>query len=164
MAAVRKTWSLLSLLALYLGALAMVAAWPSPVDRAANRWLRSMLADWHSNGVPGWVNYAFVEAASNVALFIPFGVLVGLALPRRLWWLTVPLGFATASAIEAGQLMFLPQRVASVQDVAVNTLGAFFGVLLVLAGRGAGLLVRAARRRRTRPAGAAAQGRAVRTR
>ncbi|MCU1573169.1 MAG: hypothetical protein JWO93_1251 [Micrococcaceae bacterium] len=151
MAAVRKTFSLLSLLALYLGALATVAAWPSPVDKPANGWLRGVLADWHQQGVPGWVDYAFVEAASNVVLFLPFGVLVGLALPRRLWWLTVPLGFAVASAIEAGQLMFLPRRVASVQDVTVNTLGALLGVLLVVAGRGVGLLIRSVHRQRARP-------------
>jgi VanZ family protein len=151
MAAVRKTFSLLSLLVLYLAALALVAAWPSPVDKPANSWLRGVLGDWHHQGVPGWVNYAFVEAASNVVLFLPFGVLVGLALPRRLWWLTVPLGFAAASAIEAGQLMFLPRRVASVQDVTVNTLGALLGVLLVVAGRGVGLLIRTVRPKRARP-------------
>jgi hypothetical protein len=52
MAAVRKA---LSLLALYLAALAMVAAWPTPVDKPARGWLRARLENVPARYRPGRV-------------------------------------------------------------------------------------------------------------
>ena len=60
-------------------------------------------------------------------MFVPFGVLVGLLLRRS--WLVVLLAFCLSAAIELAQLLFLPTRVPTVQDVVLNTLGTAIGVL-----------------------------------
>ena len=56
---------------LYLG-LAVIALWPVPVDRAGGELLFKALRKLHRWGIPGWVDYGFVESASNVLLFVPW--------------------------------------------------------------------------------------------
>lgn len=92
--------------------------------RVFTRWLGSWGPD---------VPYAVVEAVANVALFVPFGVLVGVLL-RRPWW-AVALGAATSTGIELAQLLLLPSRVPTVQDVVMNTLGTAVGVAALLGAR-----------------------------
>lgn len=118
--------------AVYLGAVAWVTLRPdlAPDEafdavREAARWLSD-------HGVP--VTFELVEAVANVVMFVPFGVLLGLLLARR--WPVVPLACLTSAAVETSQALFLPSRVATVQDVAMNTLGAAVGLAgLVLAER-----------------------------
>lgn len=119
------------LLVVYLALVARVTLWPqaAPDDlfgyvREATDWL----GDHH---VP--IGYDMVEAASNVLMFVPFGVLVGLLVRRR--WLVVVLGCGLSVAIETCQALFLPTRVADPRDVVMNTTGALVGVLLVPAVR-----------------------------
>ncbi len=88
-------------------------------------------------GVP--LTYAGLEAGANVLMFVPFGVLVGLLVSRA--WLVVALAFCLSTSIELAQLAFLPTRVATLQDVVLNTLGAAVGLLCLR-------LVRRARARR----------------
>jgi len=114
-----------ALLAVYLAAVAWVTLRPdlapdSTFDavRAAVDWLRE-------RGVP--VTFDLVEALANVVMFVPFGLLVG-RLQRRTW-LVVAAGCGTSALIETLQLAFLPTRVATVQDVVMNTLGAAVGVV-----------------------------------
>ena len=80
--------------------------------------------------------YVVLEILANVAMFVPFGVLVWLAFARPRWWLVVLFGFATTVTIELVQTT-MPTRYSTVSDVIANTLGAFIGVFLVraLAGR-----------------------------
>jgi glycopeptide antibiotics resistance protein len=80
--------------------------------------------------------YVVLEILANVAMFVPFGVLVWLAFTRPRWWLVVLFGFATTVTIELVQTT-MPTRYSTVSDVIANTLGAFIGVFLVraLAGR-----------------------------
>ena len=115
--------------------LALVAFWPTPVDRP----LRGRLARWlrrlHQYGVPDWFNYGFVEAAANSALFVPVGIVAMLAFPRRALWQIVLLGLAISCCIELGQATFLPDRFASGLDILMNTLGTLVGALLVAAWR-----------------------------
>lgn len=117
-----------------------VTLWPKPAPDDTFDVVRAVLAWLQERGVG--LTYAVVEAVANVVMFVPFGVLVGLLLPRR-WW-AVALGALTSAAIELAQLAFLPSRVPTVQDVVMNTLGAAVGVAL-LAAYGA----RRARRTRT---------------
>jgi glycopeptide antibiotics resistance protein len=114
-------------LVVYLALVARITLWPQPapsdvfdVVREATQWLGA-------HHVP--ISYDVVEASSNVVMFVPFGVLVGLLLARR--WLVVALGCALSVAIETSQALFLPTRVADPRDVVMNTLGAALGVLLV---------------------------------
>lgn len=117
-------------LAVYLAAVARITLWPqfapddafTAVDRAV-RWLSD-------HGLP--VTLDGLEAVSNVVLFVPFGVLLPLLLARRRWWAVVPVAALASGLIETVQL-FLPTRVASVQDVVLNTLGAAVGLAVVAA-------------------------------
>ena len=122
--------------ALYLLGVARMTLWPdfaSPDELDA---LRSLVAWLTGHGVP--VTYDGVEAAANVVMFVPFGVLGGLLVSRRHRATVVAAGCAVSAAIETSQLLFLPTRVATVQDVVLNTAGAAVGLL--------GFVVVAARR------------------
>jgi hypothetical protein len=78
----------------------------------------------------GGVSELAVEAPSNVLLFVPLGFLLARGFPSwpgpAVWALCI-LGSVGVEAIQAG---FLPGRVPSVLDVAMNGSGAVIGVLL----------------------------------
>ena len=136
--------------------LALVLGWPTPVDAPARGGLDRTLAALHAAGMPGWVDYAFVERAANVALFVPLGLLVTVVVavlapvshpqsdpqpdpvpdprlaPHRWWWGLVVPALVSAGA-EAGQAAAHPDRVATVADVAANAAGGALGVALALA-------------------------------
>ena len=80
-------------------------------------------------GLPDFF-FVAVEFLANVLMFVPFGVLVWLALARPRWWVVVLLGLATTVTIELVQST-MPSRYSTVSDVIANTLGAAVGVLLV---------------------------------
>ncbi len=115
--------------AIVLGAIAL---WPTPVDRAGAGLLLKVLKNLHQAGMPAWINYAFVESASNVILFIPLGALVVWILGRRYWWAGGAAGLLLSGLIELAQSAFLPERYPSWADVAANAAGATLGGLLVL--------------------------------
>ncbi|MCC9175189.1 VanZ family protein [Arthrobacter sp. zg-Y179] len=126
---------LAGLFLLYIGILALIAFWPSPVDAGPAGTLRAILAALNGHGMPGWINYTLVESVANVALFVPFGVLAAAYLSDRFAWLAAVVGMAASCAIEAGQHLFLPARYATVHDVLANSLGAALGTLVVYAVR-----------------------------
>jgi glycopeptide antibiotics resistance protein len=76
-----------------------------------------------------------VPIVANVLLFVPFGFLLFIALytierpTMQTYVLTVLLGLTFTCAVEAWQY-FLPSRVADVNDIIWNTLGAFGGAIL----------------------------------
>jgi VanZ family protein len=112
--------------------LAAIALWPTPVDRAGAGMLMKALKELHRRGMPGWIDYAFVESASNVLLFVPLGVLVVWILGRRYWWTGGVAGMLLSALIELAQLVFLPDRYPTLLDVAANAAGAALGGLLTL--------------------------------
>lgn len=118
-------------LASYLIALAAVGFWPTPVDKPVQGNLAALLKFLHSNGVPGWFDYHFVEASANVALFIPFGILSAMALPARSWWQLSVFGLLVSVCMEGVQLLFIAGRFSSFIDVVTNTVGAVIGISLV---------------------------------
>ncbi|MGA7205496.1 MAG: VanZ family protein [Specibacter sp.] len=118
---------------LYFVALAALVFWPSPVDRPIDGVLMNVIQWLHSHGLPQWfVGYRKVEFAANIAMFIPFGIILGLRLPRRRWWLAVVLAAALSGAVELAQALFLPDRVPAWSDIVANTSGALIGALLVV--------------------------------
>lgn len=119
------------LLGVLLVVVACITLWPSPVDAAGGSTLVTVLERLHDRGVPLWVDYAFVERAANVVMFLPLGVLLVVVLTRRRW-LAVALPALASTAVELVQLVALPQRVASVQDVLANTSGAVLGAALAV--------------------------------
>lgn len=122
-----------ALLAVYLAAVAAVTLGPAPADAGTLSRVERLVAWLSGHGVP--VTYLGVEAVANVVMFVPFGVLVSLALPARARWgdrVVVPLALATSAGIETVQ-RWLPTRVPTVQDVVLNTLGAALGLLVLRA-------------------------------
>jgi VanZ like family len=122
----------LALFAGYVGLGLTILLWPTPVDRGIRGNLGDTLDRLHSIGIPAFVNYAFVEASANVAMFVPLGILLTLAFANRLWWATPLIGLAASASAELAQLIFLPHRFATFDDVLHNTAGAILGTLIVL--------------------------------
>jgi hypothetical protein len=81
-----------------------------------------------------WTTGYLAEMAFNVALFVPVGVLAALLIHRRRWPLALLAGFAFTAVIEVVQVP-LADRISDPRDLVMNTGGAMFGVLLVLAAR-----------------------------
>jgi len=117
-----------ALLALYLGALAFVAFWPTPVDRPVAGRLQAMLFALHHSGLPELINYSFVEFASNILMFTPIGMLAALSFPAFHRGRIVLSAFLASCCIELGQKLFLPDRFPSAMDIVANTAGAMLGI------------------------------------
>ncbi|RYB92346.1 VanZ family protein [Nocardioides glacieisoli] len=66
----------------------------------------------------------------NVLLFVPFGVLLTLAMRRPWWWATTAAALVASTLIEQAQWRWL-ERDGSWTDVAANTLGALIGAVAV---------------------------------
>lgn len=81
-------------------------------------------------GLPENVRFGHVEAAANVLLFVPLGVLMPLWFKTRRWITAWLMCFALSVAIESVQILLLSHRVGSVRDVICNGIGAGLGVLL----------------------------------
>ncbi|MFE4466689.1 VanZ family protein [Oerskovia sp. NPDC056781] len=122
--------------AVYLAAVLVVTCLPSPQSTAAPGWALAVLDAFRSVGVP--MSYELLEAASNVVMFLPFGVLGLLVLSGsrpavplgRAVGFVVLAGFALSLAIELSQLV-IPGRYSTVQDVVTNTTGAVAGAAAV---------------------------------
>lgn len=117
-------------LMIYLVLLGAAVFWPSPIDRPAAAFLQDAARRLQELGLPLWFDYARLEWSANVALFIPFGLLVGLMLPRRYVWAACLCGIAASFGIETAQSVLLPLRYATVNDVLANSLGTGIGVCL----------------------------------
>ena len=74
-----------------------------------------------------------LEFVSNVALFVPFGLLGGLLWRNRRLLVWTLAAAALSTTIEVCQLLFLPHRFGTVSDVVANTAGSTLGALLVRA-------------------------------
>lgn len=83
--------------------------------------------------VTSWLTYALVEKLANVAMFVPFGLLVALHMGRRRWWIGWAVGAAFTLLIEGTQATLLsPTRYGTISDLITNTLGAGIGAVLAL--------------------------------
>lgn len=128
-------------LAVVLIVILAITFWPTRVDAPFDRGLERVLAAGHGIGLPGFVDYDFLQNAANVVLFVPLGALVASVLMPTLWWCAGVLGLSLSLVVEGSQAVFLPDRVASAGDLAANTGGALLGAAVVAA-------VRAVRSRR----------------
>jgi glycopeptide antibiotics resistance protein len=136
----RWTLALRTALTVYLAAVLCLTMWPSLEQTAVPSWAEAVVRAAAAVGLT--LTVAFLEAASNLVMFVPFGVLVLL-----LWWgarrrpvgagdavawrLVLPVtGVACAfsAAIELAQLG-IPGRVTTVQDLVLNTAGGLVGAL-----------------------------------
>lgn len=120
-------------------AVAAIVFSPGPPDAAGQRGLEQWLFRLHRDGLPTWISFSLVEFIANVVMFLPLGLLGALAL-RQHHWLIVPICAAFSGAIETVQLLALPERDGTLNDVLANASGAALGFLLAL------LVMRAVRR------------------
>lgn len=115
----------------YLVALALIVFLPA---RDAGRvtgivgWAADLIAMW---GVPREPAAIVFEFLANVALFVPFGLLMSAAAPKWPPWAVIGLGCLVSITIELVQLG-IPSRFATVSDVIANTAGAAIGCVLVI--------------------------------
>lgn len=80
--------------------------------------------------IPFFYTYTVLEFVANIALFIPFGLLLALGWSRLKTWHLAVLGLVTSGAIEFVQI-FLPTRFSTISDLVANTAGAAVGCLFV---------------------------------
>ncbi|MGQ0434595.1 MAG: VanZ family protein, partial [Microthrixaceae bacterium] len=136
---------LVVLFVLYLGVVAASVLGPNPgglVDRGVGKAHRmEIVARAAARGEPasnggsisreGLIRGLTADDLGNVALFLPFGVLFPVALPR---WRrrTIVVGAALSATIELTQQALLAWRVSTVRDVVSNSLGVALGLALVL--------------------------------
>jgi len=120
------------LLPSYLAAVGWIVFSPSDDEDARPGWVSSVLELIDEMRAAFSSAYVALEFTANVAMFVPFGMLVWVALARPRWWIVMLLGFATTVTIELVQRT-LPSRYSTLSDVIANTLGTAIGLLLVRA-------------------------------
>ncbi len=129
--ALSTRWVARVILAPYLVALALIVFLPA---REAGRvtgivgWAADVVAMW---GVPREPAAIVFEFLANVALFVPFGLLLSMAAPRWSPWAVIALGCLASIVIELVQLG-IPSRFATISDVIANTAGTAVGCGAVL--------------------------------
>ena len=119
------------LLVMIVLAVAVIVFWPGPPDPGGQSALETFLQRQHRRGLPEWITFNLVQNVANVVMFLPVGFLGALAL-RRHNYLIVAVAAIGSGLIELTQLLLLPDRVASLEDVAANTAGAVVGLLLAV--------------------------------
>lgn len=112
-------------LAAYAIALALIAFWPSPVDKDAGPFLRLVTEIFPV------LTYPRIEFLANIALFVPLGLLLTLIV-RRNRWLVLPVAFLATVTIECVQAVALDSRTPSALDIVANTAGACLGMLIAV--------------------------------
>ena len=123
----------IALLACYLAGLVTITLLIRTANPGMRLWVQTHLflafwEAWNAFTLQIWLNPLL-----NIAMFIPFGVLLPLALPRfQRWYWTLAAGLSTSLAIEIIQY-FTGRGQADVDDLFCNTLGAALGFCLCLA-------------------------------
>ena len=92
-----------------------------------------------------------VENIMNVVVFIPVGLLLGIAFKQTTWWKALLLGCSISVTIESLQFFFM-RGFSEVDDVIHNTVGCLIGWCMVKGSRikvkGSGLMVKGSRLRK----------------
>lgn len=120
---------LLAMFGIALGLIVLLPAEDHGVLKLTERVARR-ISEW---GLPYSFTYNLVEFSANVALFVPLGILLPLAigsLRAGAFWLTPPIALAISTGIELAQ-RDIPGRVSDPRDLVSNTLGAVLGVLIL---------------------------------
>lgn len=117
----------------YTGFVCRVTMDPTPPDVSSDTSTVTLALDrLAQHPATAWITFDLVEFLANVAMFVPFGLLVALLVGRQRWWLAVLAGALFTGVIESVQGLFLPARVADPSDLVANTLGALIGAAIAL--------------------------------
>ena len=128
-----REWFVVVSLVLYLALVIAVTMSPTPIDRGYESAIERVLSVLHRNGVPTWFGYNKLEFSANVVMFVPIGFLAALAMPARLWWISLVICPALSGVIEYIQGALLEQRFSTILDVAANSIGSVVGVAAAVA-------------------------------
>ncbi|HNA99316.1 MAG TPA: VanZ family protein [Marmoricola sp.] len=82
-------------------------------------------------GEQTWLTGKRVEFATNLAMFVPLGLLIPLVFPRLNWRDVTVTAFLISSGVEIYQGVLLPHRSAEFADVVANTLGCALGAVVL---------------------------------
>lgn len=118
---------------LYVAVVLVVTLGPQPLDSGRSAGLATAI-ELLSAATHLDVGYSDVEFLANVAMFVPFGVLVALWLARRHCLIALASGFVMSAGVEIAQI-FIPGRVADTRDLVANTIGTMLGIALLAASR-----------------------------
>ena len=113
-----------------VAAVVVVLVWPGHLDAQVTPEASALVS---GAGVPDPYIVSAIDITqvlANVLLFVPVGLAVAFA--SRRWWTGAVVGLVVSAACEAAQTA-IPTRVASLADVAANTVGAVLGPVAVLA-------------------------------
>ena len=127
-----------------LAAIFAITLQPEPFDDGHGDRIVRILGFLHGIGVPESFGYYQLEFTANIIMFAPLGLFLALALAPQHRWIGLAALPLLSGAIELAQLLFLPTRYPSLQDVFANSAGGWIGVAVVM-------LVGALRRRRSAP-------------
>jgi len=116
----------------YLWAIAWMTLRARPYGDDIATGLDRLLRWFAEHSSTQWITFDRVEFASNVAMFVPLGILAVLWFGVRGWWTAPVVGAIVSAAIEGTQAVLLSTRVADLRDIVANTLGAVIGMLLML--------------------------------
>lgn len=119
-------------LGVYAAGIVANTVFPIYLDKPSSptRWTQFL------NLMPGG-GYELADAAMNVCVFVPLGVLLSLAAPRWPWWRVLAAAAAVSLFIELTQYvtanLLAGGHIADVNDLASNVVGAGAGLLLLAA-------------------------------
>ena len=118
----RLRWALAG----YSVVLALVLGWPTPTAPVVGTlgWANNLV---RAVGASDRLHPQTIEFTANIALFVPFGLLLTLVLRHEQWWVAVLGGFGVSLFAEVSQALFLPGRSGTVSDVVANTAGTIIG-------------------------------------
>ena len=130
----RARWTLCGvLLAVYFGLVLVILLWPNQPQRSLASFLNRTVGFLHSIGVPKSFDLPALEFTGNIVMFVPLGLLIALAVPRRGFALVLVAIPAFSGLLELSQAMLIPERLGSLRDVLANTVGGYLGALLARA-------------------------------
>jgi glycopeptide antibiotics resistance protein len=115
----------------YLLVVALIVFLPAPEAGRITGivgWAADILATLGASREPSAIALEFI---ANIALFVPFGLLLSTAAPKLTWWSVVAVGCLTSVGIELIQIG-IPSRFPTVSDVIANTAGTAIGVGLII--------------------------------
>ncbi|MET0853184.1 MAG: VanZ family protein [Microterricola sp.] len=115
---------------LYLLALCVIVFAPQPDAERFTGIVAVIARAFEPWGIPFEIGYPVLEFSANIALFVPFGILVSLIAPLWHPWLVIASGLAASCLIEFTQTA-LPSRFPTASDLLANTLGTALGVALL---------------------------------
>jgi VanZ like family len=119
--------------AVFLVIVVIIVLYPLPPDQEGQATLADYMRTWRwGRRLPELATLETVEFLSNVIMFTPLAFLAAAIVRPTLRWLVPPALTALSAGIEFTQYYFLPDRVATVNDVLSNSIGGVLGLLLFL--------------------------------